>query len=94
MFSRARSECRIQKQFRPRSKSLRDQTLLKRVRAVIEDVEQAQSLSQISNLKKLKGHANYYRIRIGDYRVGIMIAEDTVIFVRFLNRKDIYKYFP
>ena len=75
-------------------KSHRDKTFLKRVRAAIEDVEQAQSLSQISNLKKLRGHANYYRIRIGDYRLGIMIAEDTVVFVRFLNRKDIYKYFP
>ena len=75
-------------------KSLRNKTLLKRVRAAIEDVEHAQSVSQISNLKKLRGRTNYYRIRIGDYRVGITVAGDTVVFVRLMNRKDIYKYFP
>jgi mRNA interferase RelE/StbE len=67
---------------------------LKRIREKIDEVERAQSLSEISKLKKLSGHAAYYRIRVGDYRLGITAAEDTVVFVRFLNRKDIYKYFP
>ena len=29
-----------------------------------------------------------------DYRVGLTLHHDTVIFVRILDRKDIYKYFP
>jgi mRNA interferase RelE/StbE len=36
----------------------------------------------------------YYRIRLGDYRVGLKIENNTVCFVRFLHRKDIYRYFP
>jgi mRNA interferase RelE/StbE len=68
--------------------------LLKRVRDVIENVERANSLNELTNLKKLKGEKNYYRLRIADYRIGLTLESDTVVFVRCLARKDIYKYFP
>ena len=68
--------------------------VLARVKAVIAAVEKAKSLFELQQLKKLKGHENYYRLRIGNYRVGLVIEGDTVLFVRCLNRKDIYKYFP
>ena len=75
-------------------KSIRDKALLRRVREIIEEVERAKSPSEITNLKKLKDRGNYYRIRTGNYRAGITIAGDTVVFVRLMNRRDIYKYFP
>jgi mRNA interferase RelE/StbE len=75
-------------------KGLQDKNLLKRAKEVIEGVEKVDSFTNIPNLKKLKGGGNYFRLRVGDYRVGIALTDDTVIFVRFLNRKDIYKYFP
>ena len=75
-------------------KAVKDKSLLSRAKELIEAVEKVTSLIEISNLKKLKGGGNYFRVRIGDYRLGIALEDDTVIFVRFLNRKDIYKYFP
>lgn len=42
----------------------------------------------------MEGHANFYRIRIGQYRVGIVLEAGVVDFVRFLHRKDVYRYFP
>jgi mRNA interferase RelE/StbE len=59
-------------------------------------VESVDNLSQIPNLKKLKGQKNkvYYRSRMGNYRVGLVIKQDTVVFVCFLDRKEIYRYFP
>jgi mRNA interferase RelE/StbE len=75
-------------------KGVKEKGLLNRVKELIEAIEKADSLIDVSNLKKLKGGGNYFRLRIGDYRVGITLENDTVIFVRFLNRKDIYKYFP
>jgi mRNA interferase RelE/StbE len=80
--------------FRRDLRVIRDKSLLERVRGVIEAVETADSLALLPNLKLLKGSRNYFRVRIGDYRIGLSIQEDTVIFVRFLNRKDIYRYFP
>jgi mRNA interferase RelE/StbE len=64
------------------------------VKVAIEIVEAADSLALLPNVKSLKGSKDYYRIRVGDYRIGLALDEDTVIFVRFLNRKDIYRYFP
>ena len=75
-------------------KSIQDKALLQRVRQIIESVEQASSLAVISNFKKLKGQGNYSRIRVGSYRIGIVFESENVTFVRFLDRKDIYKYFP
>ena len=70
-------------------RKIRDKDLLNRAKAVIETVEQAQSLGQIPNLERLKGWSKYYRIRVGDYRVGLAVEGDVVTFVRFLHRKDI-----
>ena len=69
-------------------------TIRKKVKQTIEEVEQAQSLRQIGNVKKLRGAEGYYRIRIGDYRIGLAATSDMVVFVRFLHRKDVYRYFP
>jgi mRNA interferase RelE/StbE len=75
-------------------KGVRDKALLGRVQEIIEAAEKADSLSEMPNLKKLKGSGYYFRLRVGDYRVGLALEDDCLIFVRFLNRKDIYKYFP
>lgn len=60
----------------------------------IEQVEAADNISKIKNLKKLSGYDIYYRIRIGDYRMGIKIVNDTIYFVVFEHRKQIYNTFP
>jgi mRNA interferase RelE/StbE len=61
---------------------------------VIELLEQADSLIDVPNLKKLKGHKTAYRIRIGDFRLGLFVEGSTIELARFLHRKDIYKLFP
>ena len=66
----------------------------KAVQKTIIQVEQANNLSEISHIKKLSGHKSAYRIRIGDYRIGIFVDGNKVQFARVLNRKDIYKLFP
>lgn len=71
-----------------------DETLLQRIKAVIEEVENAENLGNVSSIKKLKADGDYYRIRVGDYRIGITVSENVVIFVRVLHRKDVYRYFP
>jgi mRNA interferase RelE/StbE len=74
--------------------SVRDKATARRVRELIEEIEGAESLNEVSNIKKLKGRGNYYRIRMGDYRLGIALEGEYAVFVRFLHRKDIYRYFP
>jgi mRNA interferase RelE/StbE len=75
-------------------KKIKDKKLKAQVQGVIEAVEQARSLQEIENIRKLKGSDRYYRVRVGDYRIGLSVEKDTVTFVRFLHRKDVYRYFP
>jgi len=71
-----------------------DKPLRLRVQQVIEEVEVAESLRDVGNVKKMTSGDPYYRIRVGDYRIGLSIQDGAVTFVRFLHRKDIYRYFP
>ena len=74
--------------------ALGDSATKKRVRKAIAQVEQAATFKQVTNLKKLQGGDQYYRIRVGDYRLGLVLDGDTAVFVRCLRRKDIYRYLP
>ncbi len=71
-----------------------DKALRERVKQVIKRIEKAQTLHEVENIRKLRSSGQYYRIRIGDYRLGLALQGQTVTFVRFLHRKDVYRYFP
>lgn len=71
-----------------------DSRLRQRVREVIVAVESAQTLADVGHVRKLRDGENYYRIRVGDYRLGLLWEGDTIVFVRFLHRKDLYRVFP
>lgn len=51
-------------------------------------------ITEINNLTKIKGYKYAYRLRIGNYRIGIFIKDETIVFSRVLHRKEIYRYFP
>jgi mRNA interferase RelE/StbE len=75
-------------------RAIKNRSLLNRIRTIIESVELAESLASVPGLKKLQARGDYYRIRLGDYRIGLEIENDTVTFVRVLHRREVYRYFP
>ena len=75
-------------------KNIKDRSVLTRIQAAITAVEAADSLSDVVNCKKLQGGDDCYRIRVGDFRMGLVVEDEVVKFVRFLSRGDIYKHFP
>lgn len=68
--------------------------MLGRIREKIEDVEKADALEDLPGIKKLSGGDDFYRIRVGDYRIGLAVDDGLVVFVRCLHRREIYRYFP
>lgn len=54
----------------------------------------AQSILYMAGVEKMKGYQHYYKIRVGDYRVGFEFVKDGIVFQRVLHRKEIYRYFP
>ena len=75
-------------------KKIKDRKVRGRVRGVIEAVEEAESLADLPDVKKMSGSSGYYRVRTGSYRIGLAVEGEEVEFVRVLDRKDIYRYFP
>lgn len=85
---------RIDKSFEKDTDKIKDRKLLLKIASCIENVAKCKSVSEIHQLKKLSGFSNHYRIRIGDYRAGLVFKDNEIIFERFLHRKEIYRYYP
>jgi mRNA-degrading endonuclease RelE of RelBE toxin-antitoxin system len=64
------------------------------LKVVILGIEAAEILSEIPNIKKLKGFSTAYRIRINDYRLGLYYNNGVIEIARLVKRNDIYKVFP
>ncbi len=86
---------RFDKAFGKAIDKVKDKSILKRIESSILKVEMAESLEELRGVKKLIGYAAYYRIKVGDYRIGVeKINSKEVRFITVLHRKDIYKKFP
>lgn len=87
-------ELKFERTFYKDLTKIRDKKIADGVKKILSDLENASSTNQIPTLKKLKGHSTAYRIRIGDYRLGIFITGKVIEVTRFLHRKEIYRMFP
>ena len=75
------------KSFDRKTARIKDKNLLKRVGATIRKIMDSNLLSEIPNLKPITGYPGYYRIRVGKYRLGISLEENTVWF-HFIGKRD------
>ena len=73
-----------------------DPALIDDIEQVIRNVENAQTITGIHELRKLVGYkqGKFYRIRVGSYRLGITIVGNLVTFARCLPRNIFYRKFP
>ena len=84
----------VLRQFQKDLQKLGSTQLNNEVLNLIEQMEGARSIRELSNVKKMKGFSNYYRVRIGDYRVGCLVEKNTIELMRLAHRKEIYAIFP
>ena len=85
-----RFEARFSKDLR----RIQDGKLLTRIKELIISCKEVESLNEISQMKKLRGYDTFYRVRIGDYRIGLELVQGELVFVRCLHRKEVYRYSP
>ncbi len=72
----------------------KDLILMKDIIEVILVLENCENIQNITNIKKMKGHPEAYRLRIGKYRLGFYFDGEVIELARFAKREDIYKIFP
>lgn len=82
------------KQFSKDLLKIKDESLKDDLYNAIIDLKKAETMNEFSNIKKLKGYQNAYRIRIGKYRLGFYFDGEVIELARFAKREDIYKLFP
>ncbi len=88
-------EVQYRKQFLKDLKKLQSGHVYERiVQLVFTDLPNTQLLKEIAGVKAMKGYPNRYRIRIGNYRVGIEVHGENAEVMRVLHRGEFYRYFP
>ncbi len=75
-------------------KKVKDKKIKSKVKLILERLENVQTLEDLPNVKKLKVYPTAFRIRVGNYRMGVYKESESIEIVRFLKRNDIYKVFP
>jgi len=58
------------------------------------DINAAATVNDLSGIKKLRGEKDYYRYRIGEYRIGFKVVDNEVLILKIAHRKEIYRNFP
>jgi len=84
----------VSKSFVKDISKITDKKLAVKLQEQIAELENCNSLNEITNIKKMIVKGNYYRIRVGNFRLGLEAESDTINLLRFMDRKEIYRYFP
>jgi len=83
------------KSFSKSLEKINEQSIFKKTLKIISFIESVDFISEIPNTKKMVGYAKYFRIKLGNYRIGFeKINETTIRFIIICHRKDIYNKFP
>ncbi|MBF0465522.1 MAG: type II toxin-antitoxin system RelE/ParE family toxin [Nitrospirae bacterium] len=61
---------------------------------VFEELPLVNPESLFSRISKMKGYDGFYKVKKGDFRIGLSVAFDKLEFRRVLHRRDIYRFFP
>jgi len=61
---------------------------------IFDELPNYSSLSETGKIEKMTGYRDYFKIRFGNYRVGIKKEDNYIVVVTVKHRKEIYKFFP
>lgn len=85
---------RFHKAFTKDLSKIKDKPTHQKIKTAILKLENAPSLDKITNLRAIKDEKDAYRLRAGDYRIGLYLNNNVFELARVAHRKDIYNLFP
>ena len=80
--------------FRRDVRQLRSAQVRRRLDQAIQELIEASNITEVTGVKRMTAPGSHYRIRIGNYRLGITMDGETAVLRRFLPRGEIYQRFP
>ena len=82
------------RQFSRDVRRLGSSQIRRRLDRTIQELIEAADITEVSGVRRLLAEGQHYRIRIGDYRLGITMDGEIAVLRRCLPRGEIYRYFP
>ena len=61
---------------------------------IFDELPDLNNISESRKIESLKGYKDFFKIRFGNYRVGLLKENEIIVVRRVLHRKEIYRYFP
>ncbi len=61
---------------------------------VFEELLSASSIYEMGKIEKMKGYEDFYKVRFGNYRLGLVIENEIITVKTVMHRREIYKFFP
>ena len=61
---------------------------------VFEELPKFESIGQSGKIEKMHGYKFCYKIRFGNYRVGLVFQDDVVTVKVVMHRSEIYRFSP
>ena len=67
-----------------------------RVEVIVFDELECSNPFDLGYLEKMKGYTDKYKVRVGNYRIGLTLDKKTKIVIcqRIAHRREIYRIFP
>lgn len=61
---------------------------------VFEELVSTSSIYEMGKVEKMKGYDGFYKVRFGNYRLGLVVANEMITVKTVMHRREIYKFFP
>jgi len=87
-------QVKYNKQFLKELSKLPNKTSTKIEEFVFESLPKYNTIEQVGNIEKMIGYKNCFKVRFGNYRVGIKRENGYIVITTVKHRGEIYKYFP
>ena len=75
-------------------KKLKSEATKNLIHSTIDNCENAVTISDIKNCEPLQSRGKFFKLKYGQYRIGIYIDKGTVEFLKFGTRQNFYNDFP
>ncbi|MCK9396280.1 MAG: type II toxin-antitoxin system RelE/ParE family toxin [Methylobacter sp.] len=61
---------------------------------VFDELVSTSSIYEMGKVEKMKGYDGFYKVRFGNYRLGLVIENELITVKVVMHRREIYKFFP
>ncbi len=61
---------------------------------VFDELVSTTSIYEMGRVEKMKGYDGFYKVRFGNYRLGLVIENEMITVKTVMHRREIYKFFP